>query len=265
MDISLYLDLQQEYVLSVENSIKSLENEFIIVNNIVGDMKKTSETLVIITDDVDAAQKWQNYAVIGIEHRSRIDRVRYVTDSLENVDAEFVKLVYCRKFGIPMIIKETKRLLIREITPDDVEEICSLYEDKENVRFLPQINSFEEQEEFAMAYIENMYGIYGYGLWAVILKDSGRIIGIAGIEHRDIEDVTVRELGYMISGKYQKKGYGYEAANAVLEYAREYGIDDMVVYINKKNTPSINLAHKLGFKYDRKINDGEVEYVLFRF
>lgn len=257
MEISLYLDLQQEYLANAWKDFKLTDCVAKIVNQ--------RAPIVIISDNPDASDKWEDYAVIGVEHMGRMDGIAYVTDSLANIDREFVELVYCRKFNLPVTIKETKRLIIREMCLEDVAKVCSLYEDNENVRFLPPVKSYDEELELAKAYIKNMYGVYGYGLWVVIFKDNGDIIGRVGIEHRDIDGEVCHEMGYMIAGKYQGCGLGYEAAGAVLEYAREYGIEEMIAYINEKNTPSVNLATKLGACKIKTINDGAEKFLLFRF
>ncbi len=251
MDIVLFLDLMKECV------VDSLRDNFEMVD-IPG------ENTVVISDDARAGEKWADFAVIGVEHSEQISGVSYVTDSVENIDKDFVKEVFCRKWGLSLVIKETGRLIIREITVADVENICRLYADVENVRYLPAVASYEEECERCKEYIKNMYGMYGYGLWGVFLKENDSFIGRVGLEHRRLGDEVYVELGYLIDRDYQGQGYAYEAACAVIEFAREYGIEDLVAYIDEKNTPSIKLAQKLGFTRQCLLKDGENEYVLFR-
>lgn len=258
MGILLYLDLQQE-------NIASVKDKFNMTKYVVSETILDPKQVVIISDDKNASQKWHDYAIIGIEHKGAISGVEYVTDSLENVDEKFVELVYCRKFGLPVIIKETPRLIIREMCLEDVADICRLYEDDVNVRFVPKVKSYEEEMELARAYIKNMYGIYGYGLWVVVHKQSGCVIGRTGIEHREVDGEIYREIGYLIEREYQNQGLGIEAASVVLEFAKDYGMDDLVAYINNKNTPSLKLAKRLGGQIVKQINDGVEEFVLFRF
>ena len=73
------------------------------------------------------------------------------------------------------------------------------------------------------------------------------------------------EIGYMIDRKFQGQGYGYEAAKSVVDFAGEYGIDELIAYVNEKNTPSVKLAEKLGFSRQTTIKDGADDYILFRF
>ncbi len=256
MDISLYFDLGAG--CPVENLISNLGDFFSVVDEPV-------KNTVVISDNENAGTKWNEFAVIGVEHRCRIYGVSYVTDSVDNIDEAFVRQVFCRRWGLPLVIKETNRLIIREVCARDVENICRLYEDVENVRYLPKIASYEEELELCSAYIKNMYGLYGYGLWGVFLKENDRLIGRAGLEHRRIGEETFVEIGYMIDRKFQGQGYGYEAAKAVVDFAGEYGVDELIAYINEKNTPSVKLAEKLGFSRQTTIKDGADDYILFRF
>jgi RimJ/RimL family protein N-acetyltransferase len=106
----------------------------------------------------------------------------------------------------------------------------------------------KKEEEFTRNYIKNMYGFFGYGLWLVILKADGRIVGRAGIEHREINGETVQELGYLIGKPWQHMGYAKEACLAIIEYCvEELGIGQLYLCSHKENIPSLSLAEKLGF------------------
>ncbi|MDD6573241.1 MAG: GNAT family N-acetyltransferase, partial [Thermoflexaceae bacterium] len=170
---------------------------------------------------------------------------------------------YSRKFHLPVIIKETSRLILREITPGDAEAVRRLYEDKESTQYIPGLCGQEMERETVTAYIKNMYGFYGYGMWVVVRKRDNCLIGRAGIENRMISGKMYHEIGYFIGKEYQKRGYGEEAAQAVIMTARELGIKELVAYMNKKNAPSIKLARKLGFHYWKKLYDGD-KYVVYR-
>ena len=64
-----------------------------------------------------------------------------------------------------------------------------------------------------------MYRFYNYGIWTVIEKTTGDIIGRAGIENGEYEGRAILELGYLIDRKWQGRGLGKEAARACTEYA----------------------------------------------
>lgn len=260
---TLIIDLEKEYLSSKGAYVDMLKEKY---NMIIGGRNKECflhENCVVITDNKSAGDKWNTFAVIGIEHSGAINGVEYVTDSMDGVDGEYIEMVYARKFKLPITIIETKNLIVREMTVGDVEEICGLYQDKENVRFLPEVSDVCEEQVKAAAYIDNMYALYGYGMWVIVHKDSGRIIGRAGIEHREIDGEIYRELGYFLEKEYQGQGYAYEVASKILKWAESNYIEEMVVYVNEKNAPSEKLARKLGFSLKQTKADGAENYMLF--
>lgn len=143
---------------------------------------------------------------------------------------------------------ETSRLLIREMTLEDLDALYEIY-DHEVIRYVEGLyeNRLEE-EEFTEAYIRNMYGFYGYGIWILQLKD-GRIIGRAGISNREIDNGMTLEIGYVLGSRYWRQGYATEAVTAIMEYAfEELEAEDISCFIKPDNIPSANLAKKLGFE-----------------
>ncbi|MDE6210056.1 MAG: GNAT family N-acetyltransferase [Lachnospiraceae bacterium] len=181
-----------------------------------------------------------------------------VFESFENLDMNFINMIYGHSVGEAVNILETDRLKIREITIEDVPVLYSLY-DEEITKYMPPLfEKMEEEIEYTKKYIDNVYGLYHYGIWIVELKESGEIIGRAGIEYKEIDtsDYT-HELGYMIGKKYQNNGYAKEAVEAVLSYMREYyGIEDIFVEISENNYKSIELAKKMGFEFtEGRVND----------
>jgi RimJ/RimL family protein N-acetyltransferase len=101
-----------------------------------------------------------------------------------------------------------------------------------------------------------MYRFYGYGMWIVIDRETGRLIGRAGVEHR--EDLGGElELGYAISTLYQGKGYATEVCNAILAYAcDELGFHEVCCLIEPENERSIRFAERLGFKWQKTLPVG---------
>lgn len=154
----------------------------------------------------------------------------------------------------------TERLLIREITVDDVDALYALYEDSEITRFVDGLcEDREEERRMTKAYIDSAYAFYGFGLWVVLKKDTGEIIGRVGLTPRQIGEVYVLELGYLIGSRYQRQGYAYEACRAVMEYAAGHlDCEELSAFISPDNEASAGLIRKLGFEHvDRRLIDGE--------
>jgi RimJ/RimL family protein N-acetyltransferase len=95
-----------------------------------------------------------------------------------------------------------------------------------------------------------MYGCYGYGMWLVTEKNTGAVIGRAGLEHRDFGEGTELELGYLIAPRYQGQGIATEICRAILAFAGEHlAFSRINALTDASNTPSVALLHRLNFTW----------------
>ena len=89
----------------------------------------------------------------------------------------------------------------------------------------------------------------GYGYFAVILKETGRLIGQAGLLKSDIEGADVMELGYIFDDKYWGKGYAAEASRACINLAfDELGVGKLHCTIRPENEVSVRLAKRMALR-----------------
>lgn len=184
--------------------------------------------------------------------------IPYAVMGLKDVDLSYVEKIYQRFRNIPWIILETERCIIREITEDDLEELYEIY--KEPSISLYTENLYEDHHKeraYIRDYTEQVYKFCGYGIWAVIHKESGQMIGRAGLACREGFDTP--ELGYVIAVPYQRQGYATEVCRAILDYsASELGFPQIRVLFHHENKASLRLCQKLGFQRDGEIfMDGE--------
>jgi len=94
----------------------------------------------------------------------------------------------------------------------------------------------------------------GFGLWAVILKETGAMIGQAGITCQDAGGEHIPEIGYLFNRAYWGKGYATEAATACKQYAFEkLGFNEIYTIVRDINIPSINVAIRNGMLVRRRI------------
>ena len=186
--------------------------------------------------------------------------VDMIVEGFEEVDADFLEKVYQRYHHIPWTILETDRCVVKELCLDDLDGLFELYADDGMDEFTEGLYPYEEEKTYQEAYINNMYRFFGYGMWLVFLKDTGELIGRAGLEHREIYGETELELGYLIGKKYQGRGYATEVCEAILAYAKE-NTDFLHIncVVQKGNEASIHMAQKLGFEYREDYDiDGKV-------
>ena len=101
------------------------------------------------------------------------------------------------------------------------------------------------------------YRIYGFGLWAVCLKDTGELIGDCGLTMQLIDGAERPEIGYHIRADRQRMGYASEAARAVRDWAFENTAFDAVCsYMKSTNLPSIKTAEAYGCRKLGEYEDG---------
>lgn len=193
---------------------------------------------VTVSDDNEAllAAAAAGRAIIGIWDPSvrplgaGFDACLYLVCEMEAADDMLLEKAVRRQYGLPWIIAQTKRLLIREFTKDDPLEAESA-DDGDGV-----FSDRARRED----YIDNQYRFHECGLWALVLKKSGVIIGKAGI--------TAGELGYHIYGPFRGRGYAFEACSAILGYAEEeLGLRHVRIKTGEGNEASVRLAEALGF------------------
>lgn len=200
------------------------------------------------------------YEVPDFPKQVPLNNVDMLLLGLEEVDMEFLLRTFLRKHHLPWRILETKRCYLREITLDDMDDLFELYNKKGITDYIEPLYERQEEEEYQRAYIENMYGYYGYGMWLVKEKDTHRMIGRAGIDYRMLGEEEIIEMGYVIAPEYQRQGYAYEVCQAIMGWVKsnlEFRRIDCLV--EPGNETSVGLLHKLGFQETEKINqDGKI-------
>lgn len=158
---------------------------------------------------------------------------------------------------------ETSRLIIREMSVADLDDLYGIYDENVTKYVESLYEDRKEEEEFTSAYIKNMYGYYGYGLWILQLKD-GTIIGRAGLSNRMVDGEIKLEAGYLVGSSFQGNGYAFEAMSYIIGYAfDELESEEINCFIKEDNVPSKKLAEKLGFKNSGMVRCDEVEYIRY--
>ena len=173
---------------------------------------------------------------------------RYAVESLAELDIEYLERVRRRYNHIPWDIGDTDRCLIRELSLADLPALYELYDKPGMKDFVEPLYDYETELEYQKAYIENMYGFYEYGMWLVFSKETGKLIGRAGLEHN--------EMGYMIAPEFQNLGYATEVCRFIVDYARKNtDFEELYCRIDEKNVASVRLAKRLGFVRNRQIGN----------
>ena len=141
---------------------------------------------------------------------------------------------------------ETERLYLREMQQSDYPALCKILQDEEVMYAYEGIFSDDEVQGWLDKQIQN-YGQYGFGLWAVILKQSNEMIGQCGLTMQDYEGNPVLEVGYLFRKAFWHKGYAAEASIACKEYAFDVlNVNEVFSIIRDTNIPSQNVAKRNG-------------------
>ena len=146
------------------------------------------------------------------------------------------------------IILETERLYLREMEQGDFDDLCKILQDEETMYAYEGAFNDEEAQEWLERQIAR-YRKWGFGLWAVVLKETGAMIGQCGLTMQPWKGQEVLEVGYLFQRLYWHKGYATEAANALKEYAfNTLELNEVIFEIRPNNLPSRKVAESLGAK-----------------
>lgn len=233
---------------------------------LIKEKKIIKDNALYITDSEEMLSQLENCPVLFVNNEDKfINNVKFVTDSLSDCDDVYFNMVYSRQKGLPLEILRTERTIVREICVADLPELYRMYEDELIQKYLEPLYEYEEEKLFTEKYIENMYGLFGYGLWIVIDKTTGELIGRVGIENRNIDGNDKNELGYSIRKEYRNKGYAYETGSAVLDYARDVlEMKEMFCVVKEHNRISKALATKFGFEIYGEAQSKAEKFIIYR-
>lgn len=200
--------------------------------------------------------------------KQNLQTASVVVEGFEEIDAIFANKVYCHHHHLPALVCETERLLIKEMEERDIPrlmEICTQETSRDACEGIAK--PLTEELEGFVDYRTYMYELCDMGYWCVIKKDTGEIIGRAGIEPKYWDNrKTVVELGYVIDENFRHQGFAYEACKAILQVAGERGAVYLHCRIKKDNQPSRQLARKLGFvKTDEHILQDREDMEIWRY
>jgi [ribosomal protein S5]-alanine N-acetyltransferase len=139
----------------------------------------------------------------------------------------------------------TERLVLRELTPEDVDALAEVLSDPVAMRYYEA--PFDR--EAVGAWIERArrsYADNGFGLWAVIRRSDGRFLGDCGPVLQPVEDQVLPEVGYHIVPSEQGRGYATEAARACIGWVFEHTSHDVVCsLVSPENDASRAVAAKI--------------------
>ena len=143
---------------------------------------------------------------------------------------------------------ETERLYLREMVPSDFSSLCKILQDEKAMYAYEGPFDHGEAQEWLDRQIAR-YQKWGFGLWAVVLKETGEMIGQCGLTMQPWKEKEVLEIGYLFWRAFWHQGYATEAAKGCKDYAfKVLHAQEVCSIIRDTNLASKNVAIRNGMK-----------------
>ncbi len=232
-----------------------------------GEMPKRNTLFVTDCPKIAERLSTANFPVLGIlleeNKAASFSGVRYLAEGWESITPSYLERVYRRCRGLPWQILETKRCILRETIEADVDAFYRIYEEPSITAFMENLFADREEEiRYTADYRKNIYEFYGYGIWSVILKETGEVIGRAGLDMR--RGFEEPELGFVIGVLWQRRGIAEEVCRAILRYGEEeLGFTRVQALTEQENRASLALLKKLGFVFAGVYEEMGKEYLRY--
>jgi len=135
---------------------------------------------------------------------------------------------------------------LRKLTIDDFEYLSELFKDSDVMEAFEHTFNDNEIKDWYEKQIQR-YETNGFGLWAMINKDSGSFLGVSGLLIQNYDEKEYLEIAYFVLKKYWHQGYAIEGAQGCEKYAFEVlKKDKCYCLIKHDNISSLKVAMKLG-------------------
>jgi RimJ/RimL family protein N-acetyltransferase len=149
-------------------------------------------------------------------------------------------------------ILETDRLVLRPHRASDFDALHAMWANPDVYRRISGRPSRREESWARLLRYCGHWPIVGYGMWALVERETGQFIGEAGFAdyHRDMEPPlgSTPEMGWVIDPSWHGQGYGREATLRIVEWGRAHLAEtECACIISPENVASLALARRLGF------------------
>jgi ribosomal-protein-alanine N-acetyltransferase len=143
---------------------------------------------------------------------------------------------------------ESDRLGFRFWNDEDSVPFSRMNANNKVMQYFPSVLNKEQSDKFIERIMDH-FKDYGYGLWAVDIKETHDFIGFIGFYTAKFESCFTPcvEIGWRLDEKFWNKGYATEGAIKCLDYGFNIlGLNDIFSFTSKINKPSINVMKKIG-------------------
>ena len=241
---------QASYSLSVQSVIKNLGYE--------------PQDGVILTSADNCSESLLSSGLLAVIYDESLGKdlpygIDLITESFEEVEIDFLIKLWCHKNGVPCSVANTERTEIRELSEKDVDEVIKISRQEHIIRFVEDGRVSEtEQREKLLAYMGNVYKFYDFGIWGIFEKKTGILIGVISLDLLKTTENAEYEVGFFIRKEKLGLGFGKEALDAVVYYAKnKLEALRLMAVTDKENIGAVKLLEKCGFK-EKCVNDKRI-------
>jgi RimJ/RimL family protein N-acetyltransferase len=162
------------------------------------------------------------------------------------------------------LVLKTERLVMRSMVADDLDDLLGIFGDPVVMAAFGEAPlDWQQVRRWLKRNLDHQHR-HGYGLFAVCLKENGRLIGDCGLEVMEISGEQVAELGYDFRSDHWSRGYATEAACAVRDFAfNTLRLPRLISLIRLGNAASERVAQKTGLEKIGRIQRNHGTYLRY--
>jgi RimJ/RimL family protein N-acetyltransferase len=160
----------------------------------------------------------------------------------------------------------TERLFFRSIQPSDFDDWLPFYHEPKSTQYwdgLPSdpVEACQLQFDRIFERYENDLG----GMNALVLQETGQLVGICGLLVQTVDQMEELEIGYSVLPQFWQQGFAIEAAQKCKEFAFEHHFaDSLISIIHVDNVPSQKVALKNGMHLQKTTSYKDNPVHIFR-
>lgn len=150
-----------------------------------------------------------------------------------------------------IIFLETKRLILKKPSLDQLDDLFILQSDPEVMKYIGSGPRNKEKIIEATESAIKHYNDHGFSMCTVYEKETGEFVGQAGLIYLEYNDKQSDiEIGYRLHKRFWSKGYATEIAIALIKWGFEHiAVDHLIAVINPENIKSKAVLERAGMSF----------------
>ncbi|WP_172826780.1 GNAT family N-acetyltransferase [Flammeovirga sp. SJP92] len=151
------------------------------------------------------------------------------------------------------------------IQPSDFDEILEIFNEKDIFKYISPLQNLSRVEHVLKLHrkVNEAKNKEGY-IWAVREKGTQELVGLINLNQ--LPDTNDIQIGWILSSKFQGKGYAYESAKVAFDYGvNDWKVNPIFAIVEDGNIPSEKIALKLGLEFRHYFTQDDVKLKLFSY